>query len=96
MGNEDCNSCDLCDSCNSCDSCKLCDSSNFCYLCDSSNFCYLCDSCNLCEKCENLVNGFMCINFKFKKRDKTKYWIFNKEVSKEEWDNRFEIGVKKR
>jgi len=34
----------------------------------------------------------MCINLKFKKQDPTKYWIFNKEVSEEEWDKRFEIG----
>ena len=34
----------------------------------------------------------MCINLKFNKRDESKYWIFNKEVSKEEWDNRYDIG----
>jgi len=34
----------------------------------------------------------MCINLKLKKKDKDKYWIFNKEVSKKEWDNRFQIG----
>jgi hypothetical protein len=34
----------------------------------------------------------MCINLKLKEKDKNKYWIFNKEVSKEEWDKRFEIG----
>jgi hypothetical protein len=33
----------------------------------------------------------MCVNLKFKKKDKNKYWIFNKEVSKEQWDNRFKI-----
>jgi len=38
----------------------------------------------------------MCINLKLKKKDKNKYWIFNKEVSKEEWDNRFEIGEEKK
>jgi hypothetical protein len=33
----------------------------------------------------------MCINLKFKEKDKNKYWIFNKEVTKEEWDNKFKI-----
>jgi hypothetical protein len=33
----------------------------------------------------------MCINLKFDKQDDNKYWIFNKEVTKEEWDKRFEI-----
>ena len=38
----------------------------------------------------------MCINLKLEKEDKTKYWIFNKEVSKEEWDKRYEIGNPKK
>ena len=66
-----------CDYCDSCDSCKSC---NFC------KFCYSCDF------CKNLVNGFMCINLKLEKKDKNKFWIFNKEVSKEQWDKRFSIG----
>jgi hypothetical protein len=37
----------------------------------------------------------MCYNLKLKEKDKTKYWIFNKEVTKEEWENRFKIEVKK-
>ena len=45
-----------------------------------------------CNSCENLVNGFMCINLKLKEKDPSKYWIFNKEVSEEEWDNRWNIG----
>jgi hypothetical protein len=36
----------------------------------------------------------MCINLKFKEKDQNKYWIFNKEVTKEEWDNRFKIKQK--
>jgi len=81
--NTNCNFCDFCYSCNSCYSC------DFCYCCKS------CDSCDSCKSCENLVNGFMCVNLKLEKKDKTKYWIFNKEVSKEEWDKRYKIGVKK-
>ncbi len=86
MKNIDCNYCD------SCDSCTLC---NFCYSCEYCDYCYFCDfcySCGSCYSCKNLVHGFMCINLKFDKKDETKYWIFNKEVTKEEWDNRFNIG----
>jgi hypothetical protein len=32
----------------------------------------------------------MCKNLKLKEKDETKFWIFNKEVNKEEWDKRFE------
>ena len=73
----------VCDSCNSC---------SLCYSCDSCNSCSLCYSCYSCDSCKNLVNGFMCINLKLKEKDSTKYWIFNKQVSKEEWAQRFEIG----
>ena len=31
----------------------------------------------------------MCINLKLKKKNEKKYWIFNKKVTKKEWDNRF-------
>lgn len=55
--------------------------------------CYSCDSCDFCYSCKNLVNGFMCVSLKLKKKDKNKYWIFNKEVTKEEWDKRFDIGL---
>jgi len=34
----------------------------------------------------------MCINLKFNKRDESKYWIFNKEVSIKEWDKRWNTG----
>ena len=78
-----------CNSCNSCDSCNYCDYCNFCGYCD------YCDSCDFCDSCKNLVNGFMCINLKFDKKDKAKYWIFNKEVSKAEWIKRFDIGKQK-
>ena len=74
------------------DNCYSCD---FCKSCNSCDCCYCCKSCYSCNFCENLVNGFMCINLKLKKKDKTKYWIFNKEVSKKKWDKRYEIGVKK-
>jgi len=76
MVNDFCNSCDFCDFCDYCDSCDSCD---------------YCDYCDSCKRCENLINGFMCINLKFTKKDKTKFWIFNKEVSKEKWDKRWDI-----
>lgn len=69
---------------------KNCD---FCYSCNSCNSC---DFCYFCYSCKNLVNGFMCINLKFEKKDPNKFWIFNKEVSKEEWNKRFEIGKNKK
>ena len=62
-----------------------------CYRCYGCNWSNGCDGCYGCNGCENLVNGFMCFKLKLKKKDKTKYWIFNKEVSKEEWDKRFVI-----
>jgi len=33
----------------------------------------------------------MCSGLKLKKKDKSKYWIFNKEVSKKKWENRYRI-----
>lgn len=80
MSNIDCYSCDFCNSC------------SFCYFCDSCSFCNSCYYCYSCNSCKNLVHGFMCINLKFDEKDETKYWIFNKEVTKEEWNNRFKIG----
>ena len=78
-----------CNSCKSCNSCDFCDSCDSCYSC---NFCDSCNFCNYCNYCKNLVNGFMCINLKLKNKDENKYWIFNEEVTKEEWNNRFKIG----
>jgi len=75
--------------CNSCDSC------NYCNYCDYCNYCNSCDYCDYCKNCVNLVNGFMCINLKLKEKEKDKYWIFNKEVTKEEWNKRWEIGKPK-
>jgi len=67
---------------------------NYCYSCDfcnSCDYCNSCNSCDFCDFCDNLVNGFMCIHLKFEKKDEKKYWIFNKEVSKEEWNNRWDF-----
>jgi len=38
------------------------------------------------------VNGLMCINLKLEEKDKSKFWIFNKEVTEAEWDNRYKIN----
>ena len=67
------------------------DSCNDCNSCDS---CYSCNSCYSCDFCENLVNGFMCMGLTLTEKDKTKYWIFNKEVTKEQWDKRYSIKEK--
>lgn len=83
--NRNCYNCYNCDSCNSCNFCKFCKFCNYC------KFCKFCNSCDFCNSCKNLVNGFMCVNLKLKKKDKNKYWIFNKEVLEEEWEERWNI-----
>jgi len=35
----------------------------------------------------------MCINLKFDKKDSSKYYIFNKEVTKKEWKDRFNLKL---
>jgi len=35
----------------------------------------------------------MCSKIKLSKKDENKYWIFNKEVTEEEWNKRFELEV---
>ena len=37
----------------------------------------------------------MCVNLKLKEKNPNKYWIFNKEVTKEEWEKRWDIGKEK-
>ena len=34
----------------------------------------------------------MCSNIKLLKKDKNKFWLFNKEVSENEFKNRFQLG----
>ena len=84
-----------CDYCYSCDYCDFCNFCNYCNYCNSCDYCNSCNYCDYCKTCEKIVNGFMCINLKFDKKDKTKYWIFNKEVSREEWEKRWDIGKPK-
>ena len=67
--------------CNSCDSCNSCD------------YCESCDYCFGCYGCVNVVNGFRCSKVKLAKKDENRYWIFNKEVTNEEWDNRYSLEV---
>ena len=38
----------------------------------------------------------MCMGLTLTEKDKTKYWIFNKEVTKEQWDKRYSIKEKKK
>ena len=59
---------------------------------DSCDFCNSCDSCVGCYDCKNLVNGFRCSNIKLSKKDDSRFWIFNKEVTREEWDKRYDLG----
>ena len=74
-----------------CNSCNFCNSCGYCNYCENCDYCNHCNHCNHCDYCENLVNGFMCINLKFEKKDTDKYYIFNKEVTKEEWDKRYSL-----
>ena len=67
-------------------------SNTYCSACDYCTYCTACDSCEGCYDCKNLVNGFMCINLKFEEKDINKFWIFSKEVTEDEWKNRFSIG----
>jgi hypothetical protein len=60
----------------------------------NNNLCEYCENCVGCYNCKNLVNGFRCINVKLSKKDKNRYWIFNKEVTREEWDKRYEMEYK--
>jgi len=32
----------------------------------------------------------MCFKLKLDKQDKNKYWIFNKEVTREQWEKRYD------
>lgn len=53
---------------------------NNCDYCDSYYSCYYYDSCN------DAGNGSFCYNLKLEKKDKTKYWLLNKEITKEEFE----------
>ena len=36
----------------------------------------------------------MCINLKFEKKNPKQYWIFNKKVTKKQWDKRWRMSLK--
>ncbi len=93
MANDSCNYCNACNYCDSCNSCNYC---NYCDSCDSCNACNACNSCVGCFNCKNLVNGFRCVGIKLAKKDSSKYWIFNKEVTKKEWDKRYSLGYEEK
>lgn len=38
----------------------------------------------------------MCYDMELTKKDKNRYWIFNKEVTKKVFDNRWFIGFKEK
>ena len=74
------------------DYCEYCDSCDYCEYCEYCDSCEYCEYCKYCFGCTNLVNGYMCIKLKLAIKDENKYWLFNKEVTKEEFDNRYELG----
>lgn len=89
--NRGCRDCGNCWNCWNCWNCRDCGN---CRNCDECEDCRDCRNCEDCRGCGNVVNGFMCYGLKLEKQDKTKYWMFNKEISKKEWDKRFEIEVR--
>jgi len=73
--------------------CSWCSECSGCSWCSGCSGCSECSGCSWCYDCENLVNGFCCSKVKLAKKDKSRYWIFNNEVTKEEWDERFGLEV---
>ena len=67
--------------------CRYCLDCRYCWDCKD------CKDCLDCKHCENLINGFMCYNIKLKEKDTSKYWIFNKKVSKKKWDKWLKMMV---
>jgi hypothetical protein len=61
------------------------DSSNdyLCYRCKESTGC---KNCKFCDACRNLVNCKRCLLCSDLKEKKEGYWLLNKEVSKEEFE----------
>ena len=79
----------------SCDSCDYCDSCNYCNYCDS------CDYCNSCNSCDSCINLKMTEYNYFCYYDKNEDWfqipryqIFNKQFTKEEYNNIEKIYIK--
>jgi len=67
------------------------ESNTNCYSCNSCKSCDLCNSCDYCDFCLRLTNGILCkdLRFEFKSENaynENKYWVLNKEVSKEEFE----------
>jgi len=76
--------------------CRYCLDCRYCWdckHCKDCRYCKDCKNCLDCKHCENLINGFMCYNIKLKEKDTSKYWIFNKEVSKKKWDKWLKMMV---
>lgn len=75
-----CVECEGCDSCKNCVDCKNCIDCNDCKLCIECFSCYLC---LMCEKCQECTCCILCDGLTDKKKG---YWLLNKEVTKEEFD----------
>ncbi len=85
----ECEYCDLCENCNSCKECTACLRCNDCIMCISCIDCILCTNCEscctllMCSGCKNCTNCILCRNIRDKENG---YWLLNKEVTKEEFE----------
>jgi len=66
------------ENCYDCKDCILCHSCNDCYSCYD---CFRCYNCNYCRICSNCI---LCVGIDDKIEG---YWLLNKEVTKEVFDN---------
>jgi hypothetical protein len=87
-----CSSCSSCSSCSYCSDCSDCSYCSYCSSCSRCSYCLSCSYCSSCSYCLRLENGILCKGLKFEYGDENaynsnKYWILNKEVSKEEFEN---------
>ena len=70
--------------CTGCINCPYC---IYCTDCTDCHDCTLCYNCTKCIYCTNLINGLLCKRLYLTDIDKNKYWLLNKEVSREEFEN---------
>ena len=86
-------SCNDCNSCSSCEHGDYCNSSNYCdysnYM-SSCNYCDHCDHCNYCKNLRRTEYNYFCSAANYNDEDsfrQERYRIFNKKVTKSEYDS---------
>jgi len=65
---------DTCDYCIGCIDCNNCIGCTECYNCNN------CNNCNKCDNCNNCTNCILCIDLK---NVTSGYWLINKKVTEE-------------